>query len=75
MLAVSLPLALRAQDMPPAPVKVITAERIMLAPTINVPGTIVSRFDSRLSAEVAGRITWIADVGTRLVEGESVAEI
>ncbi len=75
MLAVSLPLALRAQDMPPAPVKVITAERIMLAPTINVPGTIVSRFDSRLSAEVAGRITWIADIGTRLVEGESVAKI
>ena len=75
VLAVGLPSALRAQGMPPAPVRVVTAELIMLAPTVDVPGTVISRYDSRLSAEVAGRITWIAEVGTTLKEGETVAEI
>jgi len=40
-----------------------------------VPGTVVSRNDARLSAEVAGRLIAVADVGTVMNQGEVVAEI
>lgn len=63
------------QGPPPAPVRVASVERQALASTTLVPGTVSSRFDARVSADVTGRLTWIADVGTRVDEGEVVARI
>lgn len=59
----------------PALVKVSTASLRDIAPATLVPGTVVSRNDARLSAEVPGRLTAVADVGTEVKKGEPVAAI
>ncbi len=64
-----------AQDMRPAQVITERAEMKMLAPSVEVPGTVVSRYDSRLASELAAKIVWIADVGTEVKEGETVARL
>lgn len=60
---------------PPAAVRVAEARMTSLAPSIQVPGTIVSRNDARISAEVGGRLTWIAEIGASIAAGEPVARI
>jgi RND family efflux transporter MFP subunit len=62
-------------DMPPALVKVGTASVQPLAPTTLVPGTVASRDDARLAAEVVGRLVQVADVGTPVEKGGMVARI
>ncbi len=64
-----------SQEGQPALVKVIEASMQDIAPVTLVPGTVVSRNDARLSAEVQGRLTSVADVGTVVSVGESIAEI
>ncbi|NNJ78303.1 MAG: hypothetical protein HKP19_03500, partial [Xanthomonadales bacterium] len=59
----------------PALVRVAVATVKDIAPVTMVPGTVISRHDARLSAEVEGRLTEVADVGTRVKEGEAVAQI
>jgi len=59
----------------PALVRVAVASMQDIAPETMVPGTVVSRNDARLSAEVPGRLISVADVGTVVVQGEPVAEI
>lgn len=60
---------------PPAPVRVSKAETMDIAPVIDLPATVISRNDSRLATEIAGRVTWIADVGTQLREDDVVARL
>ena len=59
----------------PALVKIAIASVKDMASVTMVPGTVVSRNDARLSAEVTGRLILVADVGTEVVKGEPVAEI
>ena len=47
----------------------------MLAPSVDVPGTVISKFDARLASELSARITWIAEVGTHVEEGDVVARL
>lgn len=70
-----LPCAALAQGGPPAVVRVAEATVARLAPSIQVPGTVVSRNDARVSAEVAGRLTWIAEIGSEVAAGDPVARI
>lgn len=60
---------------PPAPVEVAKAQLTVLSPTLELPGTVISRNDARLAAEVQGQLEWIAEVGTRVKAGETVAKI
>jgi RND family efflux transporter MFP subunit len=60
---------------PPAPVELATAATMEIAPVIEVAGTVISRDDAHLSAEVAGRITWMAEVGQYMEKGEAIASI
>ena len=60
---------------PPAPVVVVRAESRMLAPVTWYPGTVISRNQARIAAEVEGRIEWAAEVGTMIAEGELVARL
>ena len=46
-----------------------------IAPTVSIPGTVLSRFDSRLASEVEGRVIWFADVGTVVSEGEPLVQL
>jgi len=63
------------QTMRPALVKVATATMQSLAPVTLVPGTVASRNDARLAAEVEGRLVSVADVGTPVRQGDPVAAI
>jgi RND family efflux transporter MFP subunit len=70
-----LSLAAGAQMGGPAAVRVAVASIKDVAPVTMVPGTVVSRNDARLSAEVEGRLTMVADVGTPVRRGDPVAII
>jgi len=77
--ALLLPLAATAQEQnaapPPAPVVVEAAQMHLLAPVTWYPGTVISRHKARLSAEVAGRLRQVAEVGSNLQQGDVVARI
>jgi RND family efflux transporter MFP subunit len=45
------------------------------SPVIRLPGTVISVRDSEISAELSGRLTWLAQVGDRVQEGQPLAEI
>ena len=72
-LGAALPVA--AQMGGPALVKVAVASIKDIAPVTMVPGTVVSRHDARLSAEVEGRLTMVAEVGTVVATGDPVATV
>lgn len=51
------------------------ARQVTMTPTMQVAGTVVSRSDAVLSAEVEGRLVEVADSGSRVESGEVVAQI
>ena len=59
-----------AQSAPPAPVVVDEARMDTFSAVLWVSGTVISRHDARIAAETDGRITWVAEVGTRIENGE-----
>ena len=65
----------QGMDMPPAAVVIAEAEMRQLAPSVDVPGTVISRFDSRLASELSAKLVWIAEVGTAVKEGDTVARL
>jgi RND family efflux transporter MFP subunit len=67
--------ASRAADAPPVPVVVTTAKSENVATRISATGTVVSRNDARISSEVGGTLAWIAEPGTVVRRGESVARL
>lgn len=64
-----------AQSFGPSAVVTANAEIRQLAPSVDVPGTVVSRFDSRLASELSAKLEWIAEVGTVVKKGETVARL
>lgn len=66
----------RAQDKaPPAVVEVSQATTARLAPTRWVPGSVVSRDDAKIASAEAGRLEFVAEVGTRVKAGERIAKL
>lgn len=63
------------QQAPAAPVEVETAQKDTFSATLWVSGTVISQNDARIAAETDGRIVWVADVGSRIKEGEAIARI
>ena len=60
------------------PAALVTVESIkaeMIADQIWLPGTVVSRTDSNIASEVAGRINWLADVGEKINRGDVLAKL
>ena len=62
-------------EQPPAAVVVDRARVTHLAPSVDVPGTVVSLNDARLASELEAKLNWIADVGTEVSEGDTVARL
>jgi RND family efflux transporter MFP subunit len=60
---------------PPAAVTVAAVTEAKLGATVTATGTVVSRNDARLAAEVAGRLAWVAEPGTRIAKGAPVARV
>lgn len=74
-LAVFSSSAIAGGGMPPAMVQVEDAVNIEIAPFIRVSGTVISRFDAKISAEVEGILEHVLEVGERLDKGDVIAEI
>jgi RND family efflux transporter MFP subunit len=53
----------------------MTARAVQMAPTMTVPGTVVSRNDSQLASEVEGRVSWVAEVGTVVKANDVVTRV
>lgn len=70
----SLPLAGLTQPAP-VPVAVDQARLDTFSASLWVSGTVISRNDAHIGAETDGRITWVADVGETIGEGEPIATI
>lgn len=75
MALLAVPTGSVAQDSGPALVKVAEARMQSLSSVVVVPGTIISRDDARLSAEVDGRLLEVAEVGASVKAGDAVAVI
>ncbi len=64
-----------ADGPPPVPVETSTALSDQFAASLDVPGTVISRYDARIASEISGRITWVAEVGAIIEKGEPIAAI
>ena len=64
-----------AEKAPPAIVEVGTATASKLAPQRWVPGSVVSRDDAKIASAEAGRLDFVAEVGTRVKAGERLAKL
>jgi RND family efflux transporter MFP subunit len=64
-----------AADGPPVPVVVTTARSENVGASLAATGTVVSRNDARISAEVAGTLAWIAEPGSTVKRGATIARI
>jgi len=67
-----------AADPPPAERPVVEVGTVTVRP-VNIeswiPGSIVSRADARIASVIAGRVVWVAEVGTRVGQGEAIARL
>ncbi len=59
----------------PAPVSVMMARIVKMAPKVALPGTVVARNDSHLASEVEGRVAWVAEVGDAVKKGDVIARL
>lgn len=75
VLSFGLEAAAQQGEPPPARVVTVDVQKRLLAPQMQVPGTVVSKNDSRISAEITGRIMAIAEVGDTFSAGDIIALI
>lgn len=64
-----------APEPPPMLVEVESVQSEKISEQVWVSGTVVSRTDSNIASEVAGRVTWMADVGDSVEAGEVLAKL
>ncbi|HEX9708000.1 MAG TPA: efflux RND transporter periplasmic adaptor subunit [Steroidobacteraceae bacterium] len=67
--------ALAQEQQPPAPVTVVPVTKGRIAATVSTTGTVVSRNDARLAAEVTGRLDWVAEPGAKVAKGAALARV
>ena len=76
VLTLILPVSTWSQgQQPPSPVGVVEARKEMVTPARWVPGTVISREDSRIAAEVTGVLVSVLEVGTQARKGEPLARL
>ena len=77
--ALTLPLAgitpALGADSPPVPVVVTTVRSENFGASLTATGTVVSRNDARISGEVGGTLSWIAEPGAAVKRGDTIARI
>jgi RND family efflux transporter MFP subunit len=56
-------------------VSVATARTAKVKPTMWVPGNVISRQNSPISAEQTGVLLWVVDIGTQVEQGQLLATI
>ena len=60
---------------PPAVVELTSVTERESSSVVKLPGTVISTRDAQIASEVAGRLTWVAEVGDYIQAGEPVAII
>ncbi|MEM6580679.1 MAG: efflux RND transporter periplasmic adaptor subunit [Pseudomonadota bacterium] len=77
LVALLIPIAapLTAAEMEPAIVEVATVTRGDSSSILRLPGTVTSLQDAQISAEVTGRLTWVAEVGEPIAKGGVMATL
>lgn len=65
----------QGQESPPALVRVSVAQEVGMSPTTLLPGTVVSRDDAKIAAEVDGRLIEVVEIGTRVGKNDPLARI
>lgn len=74
--AVTTGIAQEAGEAPPPAIVVVAPVTIeKMSETVTVPGSVVSRHDSKIAAEVSGRVDWVAEIGATVAEGGVIARI
>ncbi len=64
-----------AEDFPIPTVNVVAAQTKLLSPVSWVSGTVTSRNNSQIAAEVSGRLIALAELGDRVKTGDIIAQI
>ena len=62
-------------SLPEASVKLAEVVEQVISPEIFIPGTVVSRNDANIAAEVSGRLISVTEVGTKVAEGDVLAKL
>ena len=73
-----LAFAAQAEDRRGPPLTIVVVEHAvkrLVSPTALHSATVISRDDANLAGEIAGRLTWVAEVGDRFRKGEGVAKL
>ncbi len=60
---------------PAAPVELAKVSARAVVSTVKVTGTVIGRQDADLAAELAGRLSWVAEAGAFVATGEPVAVV
>ena len=65
--------ALAQPPQPEAAVELATVTEDKSSSVLRLPGTVISKRDAEISAELSGRLTWVAEVGQEVAENELIA--
>jgi RND family efflux transporter MFP subunit len=65
----------QGQGFAPASVYIVAAKITTLAPVAWVSGTVVSRNDSQIAAEVSGRLIHLSALGSKVKKGDVIAQL
>jgi RND family efflux transporter MFP subunit len=64
---------LAEQPLQEAAVELATVTEDKSSSVLRLPGTVISKRDAEISAELSGRLTWVAEVGQEVAENDLVA--
>lgn len=67
--------SVKSQNFPASIVNVVQAKTTALAPISWVSGTVVSKNDSKLAAEISGRLIHLVEIGSKVQRGDILAKI
>lgn len=75
LLLVSMGSLAQAQEPPPSPVQIGEVQLQAFTPTVDMVGSIYSQRNVQLTAGVQGRLEWVAEPGTFVHQGDTVAQL
>jgi len=58
-----------------APVVVVAAKKAQLAPVSWIAGSVISRYDANIAAEIEGRLVSLVDIGSHVLKGDELAKL
>lgn len=70
-----IPLVTFAQQAPPANVNIALIKQVTLSPVAWVSGTVVSRNNAKIAAEISGRLVSLVELGANVSKGQVIAQI